>query len=157
MRKIILLICCFFMTGCGASPANPVNPDSTVISEPGPGTTPQGTSMPDNYAPQAGDKKLSRADIYLDSTQINTMESYPLQFSLRIVGSLPNPCHQLRVNILPPDTQNRIQIEVYAVVDPGVMCTEVLQAFDVTIPLGSFPTGHYSIFVNGTLVGEIIA
>jgi hypothetical protein len=93
----------------------------------------------------------------LDSTQINTMESYPLQFSLRIAGSLPNPCHQLRVNILPPDAQNRIQIEVYAVVDPGVMCTEVLQAFDVTIPLGSFPTGHYSIFVNGTLVGEIIA
>jgi hypothetical protein len=48
-------------------------------------------------------------------------------------------------------------VEVYGLVDPGVMCTEVLQPFDVTIPLGSFPTGHYSIFINGSQVGEIDA
>lgn len=161
MWKIIILIGCLLMAGCGALPASPStpieNPDTPVISEPNPGTTPQGTSMPNQYAPQPGDSLLSRSEVYLDSTQINVMESYPLQFSLQMVGSLPNPCHQLRVKTSPPDAQNRIQVEVYGLVDPGVMCTEVLQAFDITIPLGSFPIGHYSIFVNGSQVGEIDA
>lgn len=161
MRNLIILMCCFFLAGCGILPASSttsiVNPDSTVLSEPSLGTTPQGTNMPDQYAPQVGDAKLSRSDVYLDSTQINVMESYPLQFNLQLVGSLPNPCYQLRIKTSAPDVQNRIQIEVYSVADPGAMCTEVLQPFDVTIPLGSFPTGNYSIFVNGSLIGEIDA
>ncbi|HBG75312.1 MAG: hypothetical protein A2X25_12315 [Chloroflexi bacterium GWB2_49_20] len=113
-----------------------------------------GTNLPNPYSPQAGDAKLSRANAFLDSSKINIMESYPVQISVYLQGSLPTPCHQLRVDIAQPDAEKRIQIEVFSVVDPNIICIQMLQAFDVNIPLGSFPTGLYSIWVNGTQIGE---
>ena len=31
------------------------------------------------------------------------------------------------------------------------------KSFDVEIPLGSFPAGHYSLYINGELLGEFDA
>ena len=82
------------------------------------------------------------------------MESYPVQIMLALKGSLPTPCNQLRVVDNPPDKQNRIQVEVYSVLDPEQMCAQVLEPFEANIGLGSFPRGHYSVWVNGEMVGE---
>lgn len=161
MRKITILFCCLLVAACGSNPvstiAPTVNPDATTQTDNNNDIVPQGTGLPDEYAPQAGDNLLSRSEVYPESILINVMESYPLQFSLQITGSLPNPCHYLRIIIYPPDVQNRIEIDLYSVVNPQTMCTEVLKPFEVSIPLGSYPTGNYSIFINGSLVGEIDA
>jgi hypothetical protein len=81
-------------------------------------------------------------------------ESYPPQITLSLQGNLPTPCHNLRAKISEPDAENKINVEVYTVVDPNMMCTQVLKPFQETVELGTFPNGHYSVFVNGELVGE---
>lgn len=152
MRKLWILICCAFISGCvliGGNPDEPVQSDASIT----PGTS---ISPVDNlYAPRESDSKLSRSQIYLDSSQLNIMESFPLQFSVHLVGSMPTPCHQLRITVSPADQEKRILIEIYSLADPEMMCAEVLQKFDVTIPLGSFPKGHYSIWINGTKLSEL--
>lgn len=95
-----------------------------------------------------------RGNVYLDSTDLLTMESYPLQFMLVLKGNLPTPCHHLRVAVSLPDTQNKIIIDVYSVTDPNAICTQVMEPFEENIPLGSFPTGHYTLWVNGEQVAE---
>jgi hypothetical protein len=82
------------------------------------------------------------------------MESFPPQFMLSLKGNLPTPCHQLRVNVNPPDADNKIMVDVYTVSNPDMICAQVLQPFSETIELGTFPGGHYSVCVNGQLAGE---
>jgi hypothetical protein len=110
--------------------------------------------MPQPYAPQPDDTTLTRGAVYLDSEKIVVMESYPVQIMLVLKGSLPTPCNQLRVLVNLPDEQNRIQVDVYSVIDSTEICAQVLEPFDANIGLGSFLTGHYSVWVNGKSVGE---
>ena len=82
------------------------------------------------------------------------MESFPVQIMLSLSGSLPTPCNQLRVVNHPPNDENQIHVDVYSVIDPTQVCVQVLEPFDANIGLGSFPTGHYTVWVNGEMVGE---
>jgi hypothetical protein len=41
------------------------------------------------------------------------------------------------------------------VVDPNVACIQMLSPFSVSIPLGSFETGQYTVLLNGEKVGQI--
>ena len=81
-------------------------------------------------------------------------ESYPLQVSLHLTGSLPTPCHQLKVEVSEPDADNIIVVDAYSLVDPNEMCIQVLKAFDETIPLGSYGDGTYTVVLNGEEVGS---
>jgi hypothetical protein len=98
-----------------------------------------------------------RGAVYLDSTNLLTMESFPLQFALVLKGNLPTPCHKLKVAVSPPDAQNKIVVDAYSVFDPNVICAQALQPFAENFPLGSFPTGHYVLWVNGKQVAEFDA
>jgi hypothetical protein len=151
MRILWILLSCFFIGGCSLITGNPdinIQPEPSIT--PGSGEPPIVTI----YTPREEDSKLSRSLVYIDSSQLNIMESYPLQFSLRLVGSMPTPCHQLRIVISPADNKKRILIDAYSLFDPEMMCVEMLQKFDVTLPLGSFTSGHYSIWVNGSKISE---
>jgi len=106
------------------------------------------------FDPKPEDGMLERSTIQLDYVDLLVLESYPVQINLELQGYLPTPCHNMRVSILPPDQENRIDIEVYTVVDPAVMCIQVIKEFETVVSLGSFPTGHYSVYVNGELAGE---
>ena len=126
---------------------------------PAPSTSAGSAPVINEYAPAAGDKSMDRGNAFveIDSSSVVLLESDPMQVKLHLKGSLPNPCYQLRVDPSQPDDQKHIQVEVYSVVKPGEMCTEVLQGFDVEIPLGSFSAGHYFIYINGELLGEFDA
>lgn len=119
----------------------------------------QGAPRPINsqYLPQRDDGKLKRGEVYIDHSEVLVMESYPVQIMLVLQGALPTPCHQLRVIARPPDEGNRIQVDVYSMVDPAQICAQVLEPLDANIGLGSFPSGHYSVWVNGEMVGEFDA
>ena len=153
-----LLLCILLFTACQRlnpveTPPSPPNPDDFSVTSP-----PPGTAEPINpYAPGKGDESLQRGVVYIDSTDILTLESFPLQFQLNVKGSLPTPCHQLRVVVDEPDAQKQLKVTIYSLVDPNTICAQVLEPFEANIPLGSFPSGNYTIFVNEEKVGEITA
>lgn len=116
------------------------------------------TAPPDDdlYAPQPGDAQLLRGNVYLDSAQLLVLESYPPQVRLALAGNLPDPCHQLRVQVAEPDAENRILVDVYSVADPSAVCIQMLQPFTVSVPLpvSGLAAGHYTVWVNGEKIGE---
>jgi hypothetical protein len=139
-------------TGIQIQPQSPADDSTTSPAE---GTP---AAMPANpLAPQPVDGGLERSNAYVDSAQLLTMESMPLQFSLNVKGSLPNPCHNLRATIAAPDAENKIVIDIYSVNDPTAMCTQVIEPFDVNLALGSFAAGHYTVWLNGQKVAEFDA
>lgn len=107
-----------------------------------------------SYFPQPGDSKLTRANAFADSINLLTAEIDPIQIELLISGHLPTPCHELRVKVEPPDEDGNIHVEMYSVADPEILCAQVLRAFTVTVPLGSYPTGSYLVWVNGETIGN---
>lgn len=132
-------------------PVEPKEPDSE------PPVVPPAVPPPDDheYAPKPGDISLERGNVYIDYTEILLLESYPVQINLLVTGNLPNPCHELRAIAYAADDQNRIDVEIYSVFESGLMCTQVLEPFDATIPLGAYALGTYSVWVNGEEVGTI--
>lgn len=130
------------------------SPDDTVVS---PGESETETPSPAPWQPSAQDKSLSQGEAFVTSTDILVMESFPPQYTLTIKGNLPTPCHQLRVEVGEPDAQNQIPVKVYSVVDPNLMCIQVLEPFEENIPLGSLPSGQYTVIVNGQQAGQIEA
>jgi hypothetical protein len=124
-----------------------------------PGAPGPGTVMTTGYEPQPGDASLTRGPIYLelDSSQLIIMESLPIQVMATLSGSLPDPCHRLRVAVTAADTDNRINLEVYSLVSSTEICTTVLEPFAASIPLGIYSGGHFSVYVNGELLGEFDA
>lgn len=134
-------------------PTETLSPDAPVTSPPEDGSTPpESPEMP--FAPQPGDADLSRGQVFLNETDLLIRESFPPQIALILRGDLPTPCHELRADIQEPDSENKINVEAYSVVDPDQVCIQVLEPFEANIELGTFPSGHYTVWVNGEQVGE---
>ena len=154
MRQlIILIIVAALVTACTPITTSP-EPDSPVVNPTENGTPTEDQPAMPSYIPQPNDINFSRADAFVDEMGLLIRESFPPQITLGISGNLPTPCHQLRANINAPDEENKINVEVYTIVDPNMLCTQVLKPFQENIELGTFPSGHYSVWVNGELAGE---
>lgn len=152
MKSQILLILILLGTACAPLEVTP-GPDTAV-------TSPPVDSMPTNepstnpLAPQPGDADLSRGEVYINEASLIIRESFPPQISVTITGDLPTPCNQLRAEIHPPDSENKVLLEGYSLVDPDQICVQVLEPFEESINLGTFPTGHYTVWVNDQMAGE---
>lgn len=152
---IYLLVTILILTACavpatsepGNSADTPVT-DLPIFVDP----TKEQIIMPND--PILNDGNLSREGIFIDEMGLLIRESFPPQIALTFSGNLPTPCHQIRSVVSDPDAENKINIEVYTLVDPNIMCTQVLKPFTESIELGTFPSGHYSVWVNGQLAGE---
>lgn len=107
------------------------------------------------YVPAAGDKGMTRGMAFIDSAELLQRETYPPQIVLNLKGSLPTPCHQLRVKVNPPDEQKRIQVQVYSVVQPDKICAQMLAPFEQSVELKDLPTGKFTVYVNGSRAGEV--
>lgn len=143
----------------------PGNNDSPVQAtsspdEPYPGIEGEGTIPGQGYQtpyPPAEEGYTERGGIFVDTVDLLIMESFPIQVALQISGNLPTPCNRIQWVVSATDGQNKIAIELYSLVKPGEACIEVLEPFDISIPLGSFTTGHYEVLLNGEPVGEFDA
>jgi len=130
-----------------ALPAAPANPAPYPLPE---------AAMELDWQPQAGDDQLLRNEVYLDSQLVVTLKSFPPQFILKLKGNLPTPCHKLRVQVNPPDAARKIQVEVYSLAKPDEICIQMLQPFEVGVPLKDLPAGTYEALVNQQAAGELI-
>lgn len=158
-RKIIVLlsISAILLTACSGvlaamePPAD--SPDRPVSSDDPNPSTPGG----DSWQPRPGDEDLQRGEVEIDSADILVLESYPPQFVLHLVGWKGTPCHELRITVSEPDEQQRIFVEAYTLVDPDVICIQMLEGFDINVQLGSYENGEYSLWLNGQQIGTIAA
>jgi hypothetical protein len=144
---IAIILLTFAMVGCALIPDRPLTP------------TPTPPIPPSGYEPQPGDDKLKRDQVFLDAEGSRLIYSGepPLRVSLTLSGNLSDPCHQLRVVVTPASANREIKLDVYSLFDPNKACITVLQPVNVTIPLGVYNAGHYSVYVNDDFVGEFDA
>ncbi len=146
MKKTILFLLMFFiLTAC--APAN-------EPSLPPPANKPS-PAIPDGFLPTPEDSAFQRESLTLEVKGLSTLESYPVQFQLLLQGNLPTPCHKLRIAVSPPDAKNNINVEVYTLTDPALICVQALEPFEVAFSLGSFPTGLYTVILNGEVLASI--
>ena len=123
-------------------------PKATPIPPGSPGNNP--------YAPQAGDGSLMRSDIRVAISSLSLAKSQPPQVTVYFGYFQPTPCYQLRVEVSHPDSQNRIDLNAYAVAEKDKPCTLMALAtpLQASLDLGSFSQGHYSVWLNGSKVDE---
>lgn len=135
---------CILLSACTGS----ISPDLGTHTTP-----PKSTPAP--WEPTAGDKNLVRGEVFLDKIEIVALESDIPRFVLRISGALPTPCHNIRVIVSEADDNNNIQVEVYSLSDPNEICIQVLEPFEIIVPLGVYTSGEYQVVVNEKGIGEI--
>ncbi len=132
-----LLLLVSVLAGCASAQAATQMPTSV----PGfvPGNNP--------YAPQPGDSALSDDTATFVSAAVSQTGAL---VQLEIAYRLPTPCHQTRVVVNPPDSTGRVNIKLYSLFAPNKACTLMALAtpLQAKLDLGSFPKGHYTIFVN---------
>jgi hypothetical protein len=104
---------------------------------------------------QTGGGVLTPGDITISSVAVRVEGGDPATVNLDVTGTLPTPCHQFAYTLGQPDAEGNINIEVYSLVDPTVICTQVLQPYEETVDLGSFPAGSYTILVNGEVIQQL--
>jgi len=152
----LLIVACTAAPMPNQSPVpepNTLPPDAPVTSPPQNGSTPM--EIPDMpFVPKPDDTRLLRGNVFINESELLIRESFPPQITLSLSGDLPTPCHELRVDVREPDSENKINVEAYSVVDPDQVCIQVLEPFQANIDLGTFPSGHYTVWINGEMVGE---
>ena len=153
MKYRIVWLIVFFAVSCIPQSQATPNPNTAVTSSPEENMS---TNQPNlnPFASKPGDEKLTRGHVYINTASLMIRESYPPQISLSIKGDLPTPCNKLRVKIDAPDQENNIRVDAYSLVDPDKVCIQVLEPFEEYIDLGTFSTGHYSVWVNNKMAGE---
>ena len=66
-----------------------------------------------------------------------------------VTGDLPSPCHELDTNVADV-AYGRVVATVLAIPPAAdVICTQVIEPFEVTLDLGSFENGAYVLELNG--------
>ena len=154
MRVRIVLLLMLIMAACTPAGNAVTPPPDTAVTSPPEDNMPTNEPFESPFAPKPGDEQLIRGEVYLDEASLLIRESFPPQIVVVLRGNLPTPCHELRAEISPPDQENKIEVDVYSVIDPDTVCTQVLEPLDEQLELGTFPSGHYSVWVNGQLAGE---
>jgi hypothetical protein len=112
-------------------------------------------SSDETYAPDPGDDEKIRSNVLTEEANVRRIGGGSNEYFLDIGGSLRNPCYELRIVVLPPDEESRIDVDVYAVLSPDSVCTQVLEPFEASVSLGRYTGGQYSVWVNGEKVGDI--
>jgi len=91
--------------------------------------------------------------VYIDSTEILYLESYPVQVVLVVRGLLPTPCHEIDWGVQVSD--DGVDVQIWSEADSDQVCAQVLEPFEISIPLGAFESAGLPVFVNGHEVERI--
>jgi hypothetical protein len=110
--------------------------------------------QPADFSPRPGDERLEQGPVFLGGSELVELPSYPPRYLLRLRGSLPTPCHQLRVVASRDEARAQILVEVYSLKDPGAICVQVVTPFETDVALEAV-VRPYEVVVNGQSAGII--
>ena len=86
---------------------------------------------------------------YISHVEVLILESFPPQLSVGIEGDHPTPCHETFTEVTEDGGDHAIMVWSVAP-EPGSMCAQVLEPFEVVVPIGNgFEPGDYTVTVNG--------
>ena len=167
LTLVLLLAACQSSTATpspsptGASPLNPSANEGYPY--PPPGATPTEYAYP---APQSGSNNVEpssaqpaypapgsnggqRGEFFIEKVELQPNPSQPGQMDVYVAGSLPTPCNQPQATVNPPDSNNKIVVEVYSTVTADQICTQVLQPYEgVIASISGLASGQYTVVVN---------
>jgi hypothetical protein len=107
------------------------------------------------YKPEANDGSLARKELTLSLAEVIYPDTSPTKPVLHIVGSLTNSCEKLRAVVAKPDSQKRVLVDVYSLVDAKGICLPVGIPLDQYIDFGDLPAGPFTVWVANKQVGTI--
>jgi hypothetical protein len=123
-------------------------PTRTAVVLPTRTVTPEATqtatgNIPfDQVQPSPDDSKMTQGKVFLDKIDFH-------MGTLSILGSLPTPCHKLRVVLSDPTYANfTINLSVYSLRDNSLICIQSLAPFQLSIPINNILDGTYTVKVN---------
>ena len=157
MSYIAALVVLAFFLVLGAC-ANPASNGVDNTAQTSPTTTPsttttiaRGQQLPADTVTLSALGRPATGPFFLESTELMVTEGFPLQIFVSVEGSLPTPCDEVDWVITVGD--DRIDIDLYAVADPTVICIAMLQPIAFTISVGSFEKCSCTVYINGDEVG----
>jgi len=142
MSKIIRSIVFVMLIGALLAACSPAKSDPAIANP---------------YAPQSGDASLVRDTIRIDSAAVVRSAGTPAATTLELAYFLPTPCHQFRLAVSEPDASGRISVDAYSLRKAEQVCNLMALATPSTASLGfgSLPDGKYTVWVNGSMAGEV--
>lgn len=136
--------------GQNPAPATPLpttpliaNPEQPVRANPLP-------TPPTNQAVPAAASQYSYGDAAVESLEIRTLESFPLQIQAVARGNLPDSCTELD-QALVTRNGNIFQGRLTVRTRTDQMCAQAVVPFEKVIPLDvtGLPPGQYTVNING--------
>jgi hypothetical protein len=122
-----------------------------------PGVTATATFDPASnpFAPQDGDSAMQQNEIHIYSASLSYDPTQSPDVYLFFQYYQVTACDQLRVVVNEPDSKDQIILRAYSIAEKDKPCTTLTKRdpLPASIILGSYPKGHYSVYVNGTLAG----
>jgi hypothetical protein len=91
--------------------------------------------------------------VYIDATEILLLESFPVQVRLVVRGALPTPCHEAVWEV--EELGDAISVSLWSEAHPELACAQVLESFEISIPLGSFESSASPVSLNGEQIGRL--
>lgn len=99
------------------------------------------------YKPQKEDSELVEAPAYINIVDWNAEASI-----LHLSGSLPSPCHQLRIVSHSVEVESgfekEIALKVYSVISPEDMCADMIQPFNADLLIDNSVEEIKSVLIN---------
>jgi hypothetical protein len=91
-------------------------------------------------------------EVWITSTDLRIMESFPIQVMLDVSGDKPTPCHEIFWTV--DDDGEVITIDMISQVASDAVCAEVIEPFTIAVPLGSWDGESRQVVLNGEAAGS---
>lgn len=93
--------------------------------------------------------------VKVESAFLVVYERYPMKAILALKGELPTACHALVWEVSGPNDKNIIEVTTFAEPAQQRFCIQILEPFEVQIPLGDFTELGFSVHLNGEVIGDL--
>lgn len=141
----LLLICTVVLSGCADKAENNTEPgNNSNIS--------QGNDSKGNSSTENNSTDYIYGTAAVDTVQILTLESFPVQIHVLAEGYLPDSCTEID-NVSTVKDGNNFNATITTKRPKDAMCTQVIVPFNKTIPLEvqGLKAGNYTVNVNGVI------